>query len=131
MASFSRQWCFYGVQIKHNLSLGGLDSLVDDLATELLVLLELEAVKVSVGGTLGTGSDLLGPGGLGPGASKVGLLNGSLEGSLASATGNLDDQGGQGQAAESVARAGNAGGGALNESLKTEEKKTSQKNVVS
>ena len=84
---------------------------------ELLVLLELEAVKVSVGSTLSTGSDLLGPGGLGPGASEVLLLDGSLEDGLASVAGNLDNEGGQGQATESVGTASNAGGGALNESL--------------
>jgi hypothetical protein len=94
---------------------------------ELLVLLELEAVKVSVGGTLGTGSDLLGPGGLGPGASKVLLLDGSLENSLAGTTGNLDNEGSQGQAAESVAGTGNTGGGALNESLRFSNRKDKEK----
>ena len=84
---------------------------------ELLVLHELEAVKVSVGSALSTGLDLLGPGGLGPVTGEVLLLNGSLEDGLASVAGNLDNEGGQGQATESVGTAGNAGGGTLNEDL--------------
>jgi hypothetical protein len=86
---------------------------------DLLVLCQLEAVKVAVGSTLGARIDLLGPGSLCPVASNILLLNGSLEGLLANTAGNLDGQRSQGQATEGVGAASNAGRGTLNESLKT------------